>query len=537
MRRPSIALTAALVAALGLAPTALAIGPGGWDHIGTGFPTTTASLNGVVNAMTTQAPGVILVGGAFTSAGGNANAARIARWNGATWTAIGTTPLDNGAVFALAWQDGKLFAGGTFVNAGGNPNADYLAMWDGSTWSPFCTPAVPGPSFTASVRALQIIGNTLYVGGSFQDGAGIPAADYLVACDVTTGTAGSTVLVDGDFNSGVYALAADSNGVLYAGGTFINVAGIAAADHVAAYDGAWHAMGSGVSIGGGAVDSAVRALATSGTDVYIGTDSVDVAGIAAADHVAKWNGSSWSALGANTAGTDGWLPASSVINTLTTTGSLVVAGGSFQNANGAATADDIAYFDGSTWRPIGANGGGNGPVIGNLLSSAVFGGRLFAGGSFTSAGGDTRAAYLTAYSLKQPDLRLGLASAGPFSFNAVYSATAVGEVRTVSVKRGTSRALYLSVQNDGLVPAAFLIKGTGGATGITVRYYRGSTEITAKVKAGTYSTGTIAARGSVTIKMIVRVASKSASAGSFVVRVTSTSGTPSDAVKATVKAK
>ncbi len=89
----------------------------------------------------------------------------------------------------------------------------------------------------------------------------------------------------------------DANGTLYAGGQFINMAGIPAADHVAAFNGTWHAMGSGPSTGGGAVDDYVRSLASSGNDVYIGTDSLNVAGIAQADHVAKWNGSAWSALG------------------------------------------------------------------------------------------------------------------------------------------------------------------------------------------------------------------------------------------------
>jgi hypothetical protein len=67
------------------------------------------------------------------------------------------------------------------------------------------------------------------------------------------------------------------------------------------------------SAGGGAVDDYVRSMTSSGNDVYIGTDSVNVAGIPQADHVAKWNGSAWSAVGANTAGTDGWLPPTAFI--------------------------------------------------------------------------------------------------------------------------------------------------------------------------------------------------------------------------------
>ena len=145
------------------------------------------SLNGPVTALNADAPGILLVGGSFTSAGGNANAARIATWNGTAWGALNGPPISNGGVFAIAYHAGRVYAGGTFVNAGGNPDADYLAVWDGASWAPFCTSTKPGPAFSGSVAALQVIGNTLFVGGAFQNGAGIDAADYLLACDLTTG--------------------------------------------------------------------------------------------------------------------------------------------------------------------------------------------------------------------------------------------------------------------------------------------------------------------------------------------------------------
>jgi hypothetical protein len=535
MRRPAAALTCAIATLVAFASSATAIGPGGWDHLGVGATSSTPALNGPVYALNADAPGLLLVGGAFTSAGGNTNAARIATWNGTAWGALAGTPIANGAVSAIAYHAGKVYAGGTFVNAGGNPDADFLAVWDGLGWAPFCNAV--GPAFGGSVAALQIIGNTLFVGGAFQNGAGINAADYLLACDLTTGASSATVDTDGDFTGGVYALAADSNGTLYAGGTFINLDGIGEADHVAAYDGAWHAMGSGPAPGLGAVDSAVRSLASHGTDVYIGTDSVDVAQIAAADHVAKWNGAAWSALGSNTAGTNGWFSTGTFINALATSGSLVFAAGSFQNANGVATADDIAYFDGSAWRPIGSNGAGNGPMVGNLTALALFRSKVHAAGNFTSAGGDVRAWSLAAYGLRLPDARIATKSTGPFTGNAVYSATAAGESRTITVRRRHSSTLYVNIQNDGLVASTFTIKGTGGARGITVKYYRGTANVTTKVKAGTYVTLTVAPRGSFSIRMVVTVAASSANSTSFLVKATSVAGTPADAVKAIVKAR
>ena len=164
----------------------------------------------------------------------------------------------------------------------------------------------------------------------------------------------------------MYALAADSNGTLYAGGGFSNVMGIPQADNIAAYSGgSWHALGSGGGPGGGPVDGYVRSLTAHGTDLYVGTDAKDVAGIAQADHVARWNGSAWSAVGSSANGKDGWFPATAFIYAMTTVGPRVFAAGSFQNAGGDPRADQIAYFDGTAWHALGSNGAGNGPWIGN----------------------------------------------------------------------------------------------------------------------------------------------------------------------------
>jgi hypothetical protein len=526
---------------MSIAISAAAVGPGGWDHVGVGATSALSSLNGAVTALDTENPGVLYAGGGFTSAGGNTKAARIARWNGSTWSSLGNTPIPNGGVYAIAYHAGKVYAGGTFVDVGGNPLADFLVVWNGSTWAPFCTTTMPGhATFNGNVNALQIIGNTLYVGGSFQDGAGIAAADYLLACDLTTGASSATVdSTVHSFSGSVYALTADSNGTLYAGGTFINLEAIPQADHVAAYAGfgIWTAMGTGPGVGGSAVDSVVRSLTAHGTNMYVGTDSLNVGSMAEADHVARWDGVAWHAVGANTANTDGWFPTSASIDALSTYGSYVIAAGSFQNANGIATADTIAYFDGTRWRPIGSDGAGNGPLNAYPTALGVTNGRVYVGGNFTAAGGDTRAKWIAAYALRLPDSSIGVTSTGHYVGNNVYSPTGVGESRSVTITKGKTSTFYVKVQNDGIVAAPFSVKGTGGAHGITVRYYRGATNITTHVRAGTYYTGTIAARASVLLRMVVVTAHSSAASTTFVTTAKSSSGTPSDAVRLLVKTK
>ncbi|MBE2187816.1 MAG: hypothetical protein IAE99_13675, partial [Rhodothermales bacterium] len=50
------------------------------------------------------------------------------------------------------------------------------------------------------------------------------------------------------------------------------------------------------------VTSTVYAIAVVGSDVYVGGQFTDLGGVAAADYVAKWNGSAWSALGTGASG-------------------------------------------------------------------------------------------------------------------------------------------------------------------------------------------------------------------------------------------
>lgn len=387
-------------------------GPGGWEHVGDGGTPGTKSLNGNVNAISGDVPGVLVVGGEFTDAGGNPAADKIASWNGSAWSPVGSASGElNGGVFAIAYANGKLYAGGSFTNAGGDPNADFLAVWDGHAWAPFCNPAAAGqPSFGGNVKALQVVGSTLYVGGEFQNGAGIASADYLVACDLGTGAASSTLADPAQAFSGpVQALTLDSGGLLYAGGRFLDLAGVAAADNVAYRDanGGWHAMGSGAGACQCAIDGFVRSLTANGTDVYVGTDVKDVAGIAQADNVARWTGSQWHALGSSATGADGWFPASTFIYALTTFDAKLFAAGSFQNAAADPTADNVAFYDGGAWHPLGSDGAGNGPWSGEGHALAVFDRlaaastprALFAGGSFTSAGGDSQANRIASFSL------------------------------------------------------------------------------------------------------------------------------------------
>ena len=531
MSRRLFVLTLSIAVVASFSPVALATGPGGWDHVGQGASATSSAFNGKIDALNTDNPGVLYAGGAFTNAGGKANADHLARWNGTAWSAVNGAVTLNGAVDAIAYHTGHVYVGGEFTNVGGNSNVNYLAEWDGSAWSSPCSGTNP---ITAQVAALQIIGNTLYVGGSFADGGNIPAADFLVACDLTTGAASATVPSTVEaFNSGVAALTADGNGTLYAGGDFINLEGVTGMDHVAYYTGGtWHQMGAQQ-----AVDDHVRSLSTYGTNVYVGTDAINIDGIAKADHIAKWDAQSltFSAMGSDSAGTNGWFNSYAFLYGMVAWGPLVFVAGSFQNANGQATADDFAYFDGTAWHPLGSDGAGNGPLNSYVNALALLNHRIIAGGNFTNAGGDTLADAIASHTLQRPDARIGTAASGPFTGNNVYSAAGSGESRTISVHRGHHGALYVDIQNDGLLADKLRVTGPVGAHGFTLSYFHGASNVTSQVHAGTFWTGSLAPGAHTTLKVVIKVAAGSANSGTFLITARR-AGAPVDGVKAIVHA-
>jgi len=150
---------------------------------------------------------------------------------------------------------------------------------------------------------------------------------------------------------------------LIAGGAF-TTAGGNAANRIASWNGtAWSALGSGMN-------AIVRALVVY-DDCLIAGGYFTTAGGGAAAGVAKWDGSSWSALGAGVNGT---------VFALAVYDGALIAGGNFTTAGGGA-ASRIAKWDGSSWSALGAG------VDANVYALKVIGSDLYVGGNFTTAGG------------------------------------------------------------------------------------------------------------------------------------------------------
>ena len=97
-----------------------------------------------------------------------------------TWSALGSGSSNgvNSGVLALSTLDGILYAGGYFDEAG-DTSAMRIAKWNGAAWS-----ALPGFPSNGNVYALASLGTAVYVGGDFR----ATNANYIAQWNVDTST-------------------------------------------------------------------------------------------------------------------------------------------------------------------------------------------------------------------------------------------------------------------------------------------------------------------------------------------------------------
>jgi hypothetical protein len=166
---------------------------------------------------------------------------------------------------------------------------------------------------------------------------------------------------------------------LFVGGAFTRAGG-QAVNHVARFDGtAWTAVGSGVNR---EVDSLLAFDDGGGLALYAG-GGFDEAGGAAASRIARWNGRAWSAVGAGmSAGPFDFVNALAQFDD--GAGPALFAAGRFTHAGGGL-ASNIARWSGTEWSPLGEG------LDGTVWALAVFddgsGEALYAAGLFGAAGG------------------------------------------------------------------------------------------------------------------------------------------------------
>ena len=336
-----------------------------WNGLTNSWSALSRGINGTVRAAAIQGSSVV-AGGDFTSTGGEA--AGIARWDGSSWSALGEGL--NGTVRAIAIQGSNVYAGGEFTTAGGI-SANRIAKWDGTSWSALGSGVDGLPN--ARISAIAIKGSEVYAGGIFTAAGGVTANNIAKWDGSSWSALGSANNngVDGPVN----AVAIASNGEVYFGGQFNNAAGVSAKG-IAKWNGSsWSALGSGIS---GSLQI-IYSLVVVGDEVYAGGRFTSAGGLNT-NNIAKWNviNSTWAAVGAGVG------DVLSIVFSLASSGSDLYVGGVFSLAGGIP-ANNIAKWDGSGWAALGSGvSGGNNPSV---LAIATAASDVYVGGGFTTAGG------------------------------------------------------------------------------------------------------------------------------------------------------
>lgn len=337
------------------------IGAGGvWTSLGSGM---------FIGSPTVQClkefNGDLIAGGRFVVAG-DFTCNGIARWNGSQWSALqGGIPQDSlgNFVMTLAVYNSELFVAGSFPAYNGSNFARSTARWTGAAWLPMPGFICPRNQFLFDFETFN--GKLIIAGQHSSLNTNLPnISRHLIAWDGVN----ATEMGNPDAAVNSITTAPSGLGELVVGGAFTTIGGVSASRvaRLALSQGPqWQPMGAGFN---STVQSVLR---HSGDGFYYAAGAFTLSGATTLNRIARWNGTSWVALGTGLNGTANCMK---VFN-----GQLYV-GGSFTNAGGAS-AIGLARWTGSTWQGVH-------PIMsGTVHSMEVFQNKLIIGGVFGGIGG------------------------------------------------------------------------------------------------------------------------------------------------------
>jgi hypothetical protein len=341
-----------------------------------------------VNAMTVW-NNKLVVGGAFTSAGGN-NTDNIASWDGSNWSTLSVGLKGNnsnvglcfsiaGGITALSVYQGNLIAAGEIYASGVNTLV-CVAKWNGNNWGGIVnklTLTDQGTS-TPSIRAMTIFNNKLIVAGLFDSINNIKAKNIAQWNGVNWSPVGNNVIDQGvNINyKGVFALEVYNN-ELYVGGNFTSTLSSQTTSNIVKWNGTnWSTLANGISNcfpspAQTCKYGSVNCLKVYNSELYVGNCN---------SGISKWNGTTWLTVGGGIANGD-------VYTMHVFDNKLIVAGAISIFGINNFDCGSIVAWDGVNWIPLGNSpddvqfGIGDGTIYA-LMS---YNNSLYLGGSFGSA--------------------------------------------------------------------------------------------------------------------------------------------------------
>ncbi len=304
----------------------------------------------------------VYAGGYFTTIGG-ITANRIAKWDGNSWSTLGSGIGGVAAVRALAVSGSNVYVAGSFTNAGGVPVVN-VARWDGANWHSVGTNAPP-------CVAIAVRTNELFIAHTSNNSQVGP---YLARWNGTTwvsfgGGVSDTTATE---TLPVRSILVRGNDV-YVGGIF-NQLGTARMTNIARWDGAqWRSLGPGLdfSMPFAPKTYVVAAMATQGNDLYV-AGNYNRSGSQNITNLARWTGTTWQPVGSNYWG---------MLNAVAVNATDLYVGGNIDPYLDGGITKGVTHWNGELWTPLGSG------VNGTVHTLALVGSGLYVGGKFTSAGG------------------------------------------------------------------------------------------------------------------------------------------------------
>lgn len=294
-------------------------------------------------------------------------------------------PGFNGSYVAkfTSFDDGtgeSLYATGSFSIPGVSGGSN-IARWDGTSWV-----AVSGGLVSNYSNTIAVYQGNLFAGGYFNSASGVSGSAKLAMYD---GSAWSSMGAQLDsFLSSVWAMTAHDDGsgdALIVAGNYLDIGGNAGMNHICKWDGVgYSALGGTI---GGAVPLIVLDVLSAdlggGAMLYAGGRFLTIDSVSTAN-IAQWDGSVWSPLGGGLTRTSGFGQVFHMTPWDDGTGMAMYVGGSFNRADGSVEVANVAKWDGSVWSTMGD--GFNSAVQELTVFDDGSGEALYAMGNFVTSG-------------------------------------------------------------------------------------------------------------------------------------------------------
>lgn len=313
--------------------------------------------------------GNLVIGGKMDRVSGT-GVTNIASWNGSVWSGLGGGVFRFLEVMAVSGTD--LYVAGNLTQADGQ-SVNNIAVWNGGSWSALGDGVSSSDeTILLTVTSISAEGSDVYVGGNINAAGGVSLSGIAWWNGTSWSNMGGGLTPLEKQVVSVMGIKANSVGQVFVGGSFA-LAGTTKVENIAMWDGAdWKKLSTGV-FGGDNPSIIAMALSDNG-DLYVGgnfknagfdttyvldsvgviIDSLTTIAPLEVNHIARWNGTTWSNLGEGLSGGSNPSATTIVIDNM---GILYVIG-NFSTAGGIGNVE-IGVYDPSadSWSALDLTGG------------------------------------------------------------------------------------------------------------------------------------------------------------------------------------